>query len=104
MANNKPKTIDEFFIQKYEELERENEYLTEQKKALEMTVKHFEEIMHNIKKDFVVELINDNDGKPYIRSNNSYIWSGFQKEKFEYYKVIFSLTKDKEEGENEDEQ
>lgn len=116
MGNTKPRTIDEFFIEKYQKLEEENNDLKQQlemykdlEKAQDENIEFWKnkyyELVNNLKNDFGFIL------DPYAESEcttqcisvrTSHIWNDFgQEEKYAYYKKLFNL---KEEGENEDEQ
>ena len=100
MENNKPRTIDEFFIEKYNKLEEENKRLTESNETLSKNCYFYEEVIKNIKKDFEINVKNYAYNTRYIRFNGS-VWSNTEEEKYEYYKTVFNL---KEEGEEENEQ
>ena len=114
MENNKPKTIDEFFIEKYQKLEEDNNRLKSNVEFLKVLVKTQEEeteswkntyyeLVERLKEDYRIEIERAStlSGEThYISINGVWIWKSSQKEKYEYYKNVFNL---KEKGE-EDEQ
>ena len=107
MENNKPKTIDEFFIEKYEKLETEIEEL---KEVLEVNYKRegeliqerdewkskYYEIIRRLKEDFKPEIWEIDGGETYFRFRDSYIRKN-NKEKDKYYINLFNLTEENEE-------
>lgn len=104
MENKKPKTIDEFFIEKYEKLEEVNKELMLKLEEKQRTIDEYQQtyeetynLIEEIKKDLHISLEESNDdAMPYISFTSNCIWNGFgQEEKFAYYKQAFNL---KEEG------
>lgn len=101
---SKIKTIDEFFIERYEKLEKENEELRNKNYNLECSnanltvennilISQYNELVSNIKKDFEIKLKDTS-----IQTKPLFIWH--TDENFEYYKNVFNL---KEENEKEEE-
>lgn len=101
------KTLEELFIKKYQDLEKEKKSLEE---SLELSYKiegeliqekdkyknKFIELVNRLKEDFKIVLKKDCEGNPFIKAEENYIWSTWQEEQYNYYKNIFDL---KEEGE-----
>lgn len=111
MENKKPKTIDEFFIEKYEKLEEEIEVLKKEQEGLfEMNYNLGEErdeyknkyngLINKLKKDFNIQLKDLGNDDKYIYMETLYSNIHVDKEKYEYYKEMFNL---KEEGEEDNE-
>jgi hypothetical protein len=103
MENNKPRTIDEFFIEKYQKLEEENQRLARDNETLSKNCHFYGEMIKNIKKDFEIKLKEYGTETKYITFNGS-VWSNTEEEKFDKYLSFFNLETQIEEGENEDEQ
>lgn len=112
MENKKPKTIDEFFIEKYNKLEEEIEVLKkEQEELLEMNYnlgeerdkweQKYYELIGRLKEDFVPIIKKASCDDKYFKLSEIYIWKENEEVKFEYYKNLFNL---KEEGEEDNEQ
>jgi hypothetical protein len=115
MKNNKPRTIDEFFIEKYNKLEEENQELKRKIEKLEflnidianaeqVANEKYYELVNRLKEDYRIALqkcSSLNGITYYISIDGSWIWKNTQKEKYEYYKNVFDL---KEEGEEYNEQ
>lgn len=115
MGNNKPKTIEEFFVEKYQKLEEENKVLEErQEKLLEINnnlgderdewKNKYNELVERLREDYRIRLescSSINGITYYINIDGSWIWKNAQKEKYQYYKNVFNL---KEEGEKDNEQ
>lgn len=112
MENKKPKTIDEFFIEKYNNLERQIEVLEERQEGLlkinnnlgeerDKWEEKYYELVERLKEDFKIVLRYSNafEGEKII-TTDIILFEQHEKEKFEYYKNIFNL---KEEGEKENE-
>lgn len=112
MESKKSKTIDEFFIEKYERLEEEIEVLKkEQEELFEMNYnlgeerdkweEKYYELVEKIKKDFKIVLRYSTayEGEKII-TPDIILFEQHEKEKFDFYKELFNL---KEEGEEENE-
>ena len=105
------KTLEELFVKKYEDLEKEKKSLEE---SLELSYKReaeliqerdeyknrFIELISRLKEDFEIVLKKDCEGRPVIKAEQNYLWPEWQQEQYNYYKNIFNL---KEEGEKIDE-
>lgn len=102
------KTLEELFIKKYQDLEKEKKSLEE---SLELSYKiegeiiqekdkyknKFIELINRLKKDFKIVLKEDFEGKTFIKAEENYIWPEWQEEEYNYYKDIFNLKKEGEE-------
>ncbi len=106
MANNKPKTIDEFFIEKYQKLEEENEKLKlkleEKQRTIDEYQQEYEEtynLIEKIKEDFNIQIKKLYDDCYYLYFATRY--SNSNEEIYNKYKQLFNL---KEEGEENNEQ
>lgn len=102
------KTLEELFIKKYQDLEKEKKSLEE---SLEFSDKIeaeliqerdkykniFIELISRLKKDFQIVLKADCEGRPFIKAEENYIWSEWQEEEYNYYKNIFNLKVEGEE-------
>lgn len=111
MENKKPKTIDEFFIEKYERLEEEIEVLKKEQEGLfEMNYnlgeerdkweEKYYELVERLKEDFKPEISTTKKGDVLIEFKH---WTHFKEHsriQYEFYKNLFNL---KEEGEEENE-
>jgi len=105
------RTLDEFFIQKYEKLEEENKVLEErQEKLLEINdnlgderdewKNKYYELVNKLKEDLVPEIKKaTTNNQHYIDIRTYKLWEDYP-ETYEYYKKLFNL---KEEGEEENE-
>lgn len=110
------KTLEELFIKKYQDLEKENKSLEE---SLELSYKREAELIQErdkyknklielisrLKEDYRIKIeraasILSGETTHYISINGNWVWKNSQKEKYEYYKETFNL---KEEGEKENE-
>lgn len=111
MENKKPKTIDEFFIEKYERLEEEIEVLKkEQEELLEMNYnlgeerdkwgERYYELVERLKEDFEPKISTTKDGNVLIEFKHWTHFKEYSKLQYEFYKNLFKL---KEEGEEENE-
>lgn len=111
MENNKPKTIEEFFIEKYERMETENKSLESkvelletieknQSKIIEFWKNKYSELVERLKEDFGPEISEINSNETYFRFRYGFI-QGNNEEKDKYYIDIFNL---KEKGEEDNEQ
>jgi hypothetical protein len=101
------KTLEELFIKKYQDLEKEKKSLEE---SLELSYKiegeliqeknkyknKYNELVERLKEDFEIVLKKDCEGNPVIKVEQNYLWPEWQEEQYNYYKDIFNL---KEEGE-----
>ena len=115
MENNKPRTIDEFFIEKYQKLEEENQDLKQeletykaiekaQDENIEFWKNKYYELIKRIKEDFGFELRYASAFPDELIINSKVIiWENSDKEKFEYYKIIFNLKMQEQEQEQEQE-
>lgn len=106
MENNKPRTIDEFFIEKYQKLEEENEKLKlkleEKQRTIDEYQQEYEEtynLIEEMKIDLDIKIKNLYDDCYYLDFAN--IYSNSNEKIYNKYKQLFNL---KEEGENEDEE
>ena len=104
MENNKPRTIDDFFIERFLKLEEENRQLQlkleEKQRTIDEYQQEYEEtynLIEKIKEDFEFELCFSKTipSEVVIYSANM-VFESIDKEKFEYYKQVFNL---KEKGE-----
>lgn len=95
-VKEKPRTLEEFFVEKYQQLEEEIGKLASNNVALSQKCRVYENIIEELKEDFKVQLVILGDSK-YIRFSNT-IWTSHEEEKFNLYKNLFNL---KEEGEEE---
>ncbi len=107
MKENKPKTIDEFFIEKYQKLEKENKQLEE---SLEINYKRegeliqerdewknkYHELVDKLKEDFKPEIWEIDGKETYFRFRDIFIREN-NKEKDKYYIELFNLTEENEE-------
>lgn len=121
MENKKPKTIDEFFIEKYEKLEEENKRLEENlefnyKRETELIKERDEyrnklikerdkweekyyELVERLKEDFKPEISKIDNNETYFNFRHHFIHEN-NVEKDKYYIDLFNL---KEEGEEDNE-
>lgn len=111
MENKKPKTIDEFFIEKYERLEEEIEVSKEkQEELLEMNYnlgeerdkweEKYYELVERLKEDFEPKISTTKKGDVLIEFKHWTHFKEYSKLQYEFYKNLFNLT---EEGEEENE-
>lgn len=110
MENNKPRTIEEFFIEKYQKLEEENKVLEESQETLleinnnlgderDEWKNKYNELVERLKEDFNIKIKKLYEDCYYLEFDN--IYSNAYEEKYQYYKNVFNL---KEEGEEDNEQ
>ncbi|MBR6515917.1 MAG: hypothetical protein IKT40_03585 [Bacilli bacterium] len=90
------KTLEELFIKKYQDLEKEKKSLEELIQEEDKYKNKFIELVNRLKEDFKIVLKKDCEGNPFIKAEENYIWATWQEEQYNYYKNIFDL---KEEGE-----
>lgn len=101
MGNNKPRTIDEFFIERYLKLEEENRDL---KAKAEMCKKRYDDLKNTFEElgeDFSIRIGEYDSNRNYITFNGTIFDSKIEKAKYDKYKKLFNL---KEEGEEDNEQ
>ena len=100
MENNKPRTMEELFIEKYQKLEEENKDLKAKAEMYEQRCDELENTLEQVGKDFGIYLSEYADGSKYIGFSSS-IWNNTRKKEYQYYKKMFKL---KEKGEEDNEQ
>lgn len=107
-----PKTLVEFFIEKYEKTEQENkelkihnDYLIEENLKLNEEIlelkNEYRELIKKLKEDFDIKLRRLDKNTTYVSVDCLYSNIYADKEKYNYYKKLFNL---KEEGEEDNEQ
>lgn len=107
-----PKTLEEFFIEKYEKTEQENkelkihnDYLIEENLKLNEEIlelkNEYRELIKKLKEDFDIKLRRLDKNTTYVSVDCLYSNIYADKEKYNYYKKLFNL---KEEGEEDNEQ
>lgn len=109
MENKKPKTIDEFFIEKYNNLERQIEVLEERQEGLlkinnnlgeerDKWEEKYYELVERLKEDFEPKISTTKKGDVLIEFKHWTHFKEYSKLQYEFYKNLFNL---KEEGEEE---
>lgn len=107
MENNKTRTIEELFVEKYQKLEEDNKRLKTNVEFLKAFVKTQEEetelwkdtyyeLVNRLKEDFNPEISKTSSNETYFKFRHNFIHEN-NKEKDKYYIDLFKL---KEEGED----
>lgn len=105
-----PKTIDEFFIEKYEKLEQENQelkthndYLIEENLKLneenEQYKNKFIELINRLKEDLQPKIATIKNGDVLIEFARWTHFKEYSKIQYEFYKNLFDLKEEGEENE-----
>ena len=96
---NKPRTIDEFFIEKYLKLEQENRDLKAKAEMYEKRCDELSNTFEELGEDFSIRIGKYDSNRNYITFNGTIFDSKIEKAKYDKYKKLFNLKEGEENNE-----